>query len=58
MNEWRPDWTDPANYPDPKKTLMAEWAWEFLRRNVLYQKDYKNLIDEWNRIGFIESYKH
>jgi len=55
MKEWLPDWTDTANYPDSETTSMGEWAWEFLRRNPSYQADYKNLLDEWNRIGFYEA---
>ncbi|MBF0383932.1 MAG: hypothetical protein HQL69_23190 [Magnetococcales bacterium] len=38
---WLPDWTDPEAYPDPKKTSLQQWAWEFLRRNPEYQRDYK-----------------
>ena len=28
-----------SGYPDPKKTSMNRWAWEFLRRNPEYRKD-------------------
>jgi len=35
---WRPDWRDATQYPDPETTSMAQWAWEFLRRNAEYQK--------------------
>lgn len=38
---WRPDWRDPEQYPDPESTSMLQWAWEFLRRNPEYQKDYE-----------------
>ena len=40
-----PDWQNPAegDYPDPKKATPQEWAWQFLRRNEEYQKNYKNL---------------
>ena len=36
-----PNWKDPSAYPDPKKTDIEQWAWEFLRRNPEYQKDYE-----------------
>lgn len=38
-----PNWTDPSAYPDPEKTDGGQWAWEFIRRNPKYQKDYKIL---------------
>lgn len=38
---WRPDWKNEAEYPDDKKTSGEQFAWEFLRRNPEYQKDYE-----------------
>ena len=38
--EWLPGWTNPDEYPDPETTSLHQWAWEFLRRNPEYQKDY------------------
>lgn len=40
--KWLPDWTSADNYPssDTDVTRMTQWAWEFLRRNSIYQKDY------------------
>jgi hypothetical protein len=35
-----PDWRTGAGYPDPDKTSLALWAWEFLRRNPRYRADY------------------
>ena len=35
--EWLPDWRDESQYPDAKTTSARQWAWEFLRRNRLYQ---------------------
>ena len=52
LNNWRPAWTKAAGYPDIKNTSMREWAWEFLRRNPEYQKDYQKLEDELEFIGF------
>ena len=39
---WLPDWRDASAYShlDPETTTGAQWAWEFLRRNENYQKDY------------------
>ncbi|MCZ8124480.1 MAG: DUF6499 domain-containing protein [Magnetospirillum sp.] len=38
-----PDWRIATNYPDMKrgKVSPSVWAWEFLRRNVEYQSDYR-----------------
>lgn len=41
--EWIPNWENPCEYPDPATTSMKEWAWEFLRRNEEYQRDYNNI---------------
>lgn len=43
-DNWRPDWRDPEQYPDPHTTSMLQWAWEFLRRNPEYQTDYAEWI--------------
>lgn len=34
----RPDWKDRRSYEFPGRTEYAKWAWEFLRRNVEFQK--------------------
>ena len=34
------DFTKPKQYPDPDKRSSALLAWEFLRRNPKYQKDF------------------
>ena len=39
--KWLPDWHDASAYPDPEDTSAMQWAWEFLRRNPDYQKDYQ-----------------
>jgi hypothetical protein len=58
---WRPNWKNKDEYPDPKITPGYKWAWEFIRRNPLYQKDF-NLFKKskskeerlriWNEWGF------
>ncbi|GEM_PF-3461295 len=40
-----PDWKDPSQYPDPKKTSGKQWAWEFLRRNPQYQNNFNEVIN-------------
>jgi hypothetical protein len=40
--QWLPDWRKEEDYPDPGKTEPAHWAWEFLRRNPDYQKDFQD----------------
>lgn len=38
-----PDWRDASAYPTTYNDLsLAQWAWEFLRRNPEYQKDYEH----------------
>ncbi len=48
--DWLPDWQDESQYPDPETTEPKQWAWEFLRRNVAYQKDYKLLLDMFEKL--------
>ena len=43
-NDWRPDWKNEQKYPNPRNTSPEEWAWEFVRRNHEYQKDYESLV--------------
>ena len=40
VNNWRPDWKESGNYPDPQNTSNVQWAWEFLRRNNEYQEHF------------------
>jgi len=40
--DWLPDWKDANAYPKPKELDWEQWAWQFLRRNPEYQKDYQN----------------
>ena len=43
--KWVPDWREPNQYPNHKDTSLVQWAWEFLRRNPEYQKDYKQALE-------------
>ena len=40
--DWLPDWDDAKAYPKPKDLDWRQWAWQFLRRNPEYQKDYES----------------
>lgn len=64
-----PDWKKESDYPSEDNTLPEEWAWEFIRRNEKYQKDFKyahklikpikkkqQLEPEWNPADFAEKY--
>jgi hypothetical protein len=41
----RADWRQENGYPPATLSDAASWAWEFLRRNRAYQRDF----DEWHR---------
>jgi hypothetical protein len=41
---WLPNWQDPTQYPDPAQASRVDWAWEFLRRNPVYQKHVRNVL--------------
>jgi len=45
------DWKTGNRYPDPKKADYKQWAWEFLRRNPKYQKDWQMVEDAKNKMG-------
>lgn len=36
------DWTQPALYPEPMQISLAEWRWEFMRRDDDYRKEWEN----------------
>ncbi|HEY5701833.1 MAG TPA: DUF6499 domain-containing protein [Gammaproteobacteria bacterium] len=39
------DWRSQLDYPAPgPATSLARWHWEFLRRNVGYQRDYEQFV--------------
>jgi hypothetical protein len=40
---WLPDWRNQSQYPNPTTTTGVEWAWQFLRRNPAYQRQYATL---------------
>lgn len=57
MKDWLPNWKDPDKYPDPKTTTTKMWAWEFLRRNIGYQSDYKRVSQYLNQIGYSNAFE-
>lgn len=44
-----PNWRYPDEYPSPKKLTHREWAWEFLRRNPDYRKEWEEALRDWER---------
>lgn len=42
---WLPDWRNEDEYPDIDGASKQDFAWEFLRRNLLYQEDYKRISE-------------
>lgn len=44
----RPDWRSPSDYEYLKQLDRAELAWEFLRRNREYQKDFARIVEATN----------
>jgi hypothetical protein len=40
---WLPNWLERTDYPSPISRL--EWAWQFLRRNLEYQRAWKRHIE-------------
>jgi Family of unknown function (DUF6499) len=44
--EVRLDWENPQLYPDAQSTDSAMWAWEFLRRNRHYVRDFATFVKQ------------
>jgi hypothetical protein len=40
-----PNWEDETAYPDTNDTTPTQWAWQFLRRNRLYQTDWQRFAE-------------
>lgn len=47
--EVRLDWKNPKSYPDAQSTDSAMWAWEFLRRNRHYVRDFETFVKKKNQ---------
>lgn len=39
------DWRSENSYPEARKAETADMAWEWLRRDCEYQKDFRALVD-------------
>ncbi|NOQ80412.1 MAG: hypothetical protein GQ546_13555 [Gammaproteobacteria bacterium] len=44
------DWTNESHYLYTQELTKDQWAWEFLRRNPDYQKDYHWFISQWRAL--------
>ena len=42
-----PDWKDPLAYAFCERLTSAQWAWEFLRRNPGYQREWQAFWNTW-----------
>lgn len=51
---WRPDWRNPAAYPE--RLPRRQWRWEFLRRCKDYQADFEKFHPEYFR-NQVEEYR-
>ncbi|SDP76026.1 hypothetical protein SAMN05660330_03989 [Desulforhopalus singaporensis] len=51
---WLPKWDDKKAYPSPEITPLNKWAWEFLRRNKEYQKDFYEMKELVSSMGFFD----
>jgi hypothetical protein len=40
-HDWLPEWDQEDQYPNADKMDLEDWAWEFLRRNRKYQKNWE-----------------
>lgn len=45
-----PDWKDPGDYHFTQDLTSELWAWQFLRRNPEYRKDYQWFIETWKAL--------
>lgn len=44
------DWTQPENYLFTQNLSADEWAWEFLRRNKNYRREWSDFMTTWNAL--------
>ncbi len=45
-----PDWKNAADYGFTRKLTLEEWAWQFLRRNPDYQRDWRWFAATWSAL--------
>lgn len=46
----QPDWMELSSYPDTKKYMPSQWAWEFLRRTDEYKADWTAFLLQVNEL--------
>jgi len=51
------DWRSKEAYPDAKTAETADIAWEWLRRDREYQRDYKTLISSERSSVIADSFR-
>jgi len=44
------DWRNPQDYHFAQGLTAAQWAWEFLRRNPVYQEEWRRFISVWRAL--------
>ena len=54
---WLPDWRYEDEYPSSDHATKQDFAWEFLRRNLLYQRDYQRISELYTSEGVHQQYK-
>ncbi len=45
-----PDWRNPHDYAFTRHLTAAQWAWEFLRRNPDYRREWAEFIATWRNL--------
>jgi hypothetical protein len=51
-----PNWRNPHDYDFTQTLTAAQWAWEFLRRNPEYQREWRAFIAAWRALEAIVGY--
>ena len=50
VDQMPPDWQEPAHYAALQSADARQWAWEFLRRNPAYRRDWEAFIARWRAL--------
>ncbi len=45
-----PDWRNPQDYAFTQRLTAAQWAWEYLRRNPVYQAEWRDFMTTWRAL--------
>jgi len=57
MNNWRPNWKNLSEYPSIDDMSLNQLAWEFLRRNLNYERDHQE-FKYILKVGSLEDPEH